>query len=70
MVLIAISATYKYNIVDRNTGLPLGQHPLVTTAKKAFKQLKPPMHRYQGAYNVSIIMRYLEGLEQNETLML
>ena len=35
VVLTACSAISKYHVVDKNSGTPIGQHPLVTTAKKA-----------------------------------
>ena len=46
----------------------LGNHPLVSTAKKAFEQLKPPIPRYHGTYDVTIVLRFIENLGQNETL--
>ena len=64
----AVSAISKYHIVDSNTGLTIGNHPLVTTAKKAFWQLKPPIPRYHGTYDINIVLRYIESLGQNETL--
>ena len=64
----AVSAISKYHIVDANTGLTMGQHPLVSTAKKAFWQLKPPIPKYHGTYDVNIVLRYIENLGQNETL--
>ena len=36
VVLTAISAISKYHVVDKNTGTPIGQHSLVSVAKKAF----------------------------------
>ena len=36
VVRTAISATSKYHIIDKETGNTIGQHPLVTTYKKAF----------------------------------
>ena len=64
----AVSAISKYHIADPNTGLNVGHHPLVSTAKKAFWQLKPPIPRYHGTYDVNIVLRYIENLGQNETL--
>ena len=68
VVLTAILAISKYHIVDKNTGTPIGQHPLVTTAKKAFWQLRPPIPRYHGTYNVTIVLRLIESLGENKTL--
>ena len=68
--MMAILAISKYHIVDKNTGNTIGQHPLVSTAKKAFWQLKPPIPRYHGTYDISIILRFIESLGENETLTL
>ena len=65
MVLSAIS---KYHIIDASTGLTIGKHLLVSTAKKAFWQLKPLIPCYHGTYDVTIILRYIESLGQNEDL--
>ena len=64
----AVSTISKYHIVDQNTGLTTGKHPLVSTAKKAFWQLKPPIPKYPGTYDVNIVLRYIEKMGQNETL--
>ena len=48
----------------------VGQHPLVIIAKKAFGQLKLPIPRYHGTYNISIILRFIESLGKNKTLTL
>ena len=66
----AVSAISKYHIVDPNTGLTTGKHPLVSTAKKAFWQLKPPIPKYPGTYDINIVLRYIEKMGQNETLTL
>ncbi len=58
MVLTAISAISKYHVVDKNTGTPVGQHSLVTMAKKAFWQQRPPIPKYHATYKVSVILRY------------
>ena len=55
-------------MTDKDTGIPVGQHSLVVTAKKAFWQLKPPIPRYHATYNVSVILRYIESLGENENL--
>ena len=70
VVMTAILAISKYHIIDKNTGNTIGQHPLVITAKKAFWQLKPLIPRYHGTYDISIILRFIESLGQNETLTL
>ena len=65
-----MSAISKYHIIDASTGLSIGKHPLVTTAKKAFWQLRPPIPRYRGTYDVTIVLRYIESLGQNADLTL
>ena len=70
VVLTAISAIGKYHVVDENTGTPISQHSLVSMAKKAFWQQRPPIPRYHGTYNVTIILRFIESLGENETLTL
>ena len=69
-MLTAISAISNYHIVDRNTGTQVGQHPLVTTAKKAFWQPKPLIPRYHGTYNITAVLRFIESMGENETLTL
>ena len=46
------------------------QHPLVKTAKKAFRQLRHPIPIYHGTYNINVVLRFIENLEQNENLTL
>ena len=70
MVLTAISAITKYHIVDKNTGNSIGQHPLVSTANRAFWQLRPPIPRYHGTYDINIKLRFIDDLGENETLTL
>ena len=70
VVKIAISAISKYHIINVSTGNTIGQHPLVTSTKKAFWQLKPPIPRYHRTYDISIILRFIENLGQNGTLSL
>ena len=70
MLNTSISAISKYHIVDLNTGNTIGNHPLVSIAKKAFWQMKPPIPRYHGTYDVTIVLRFIENLGQNETLTL
>ena len=64
----SLSAISKYHIIDASTGLSIGKHPLVSTAKKAFWQLRPPIPHYHGTYDVTIVLRYIESLGQNENL--
>ena len=59
---------YFSKMTDKDTGISVGQHSLVITAKKAFWQLKPPIPRYHATYNVSVVLRYIESLGENENL--
>ena len=68
MVLNTCSAISKYHIVDKITGTPIGQHPLVTSSKKDFWQQRPPIPQYHGTYNVTMVLRFLQSLGENETL--
>ena len=65
---MAVSAISKYHVVDKDTGIPVGQHSLVIMAKKAFWQQKPPIPRYHATYDTSVILRYIDSLGENETL--
>ena len=60
----------KYHVVDKDSGTPIGQHSLVSMAKKAFWQQRPPIPRYHATYDVSVILRHIENLGQNESLTL
>ena len=64
------SAISKYHVVDKDTGIPIGQHSLVSMAKKAFWQQRPPIPRYCATYDVTVILRHIENLGENETLTL
>ena len=70
LVFMAVSAISKYYVVDNITGTPIGQHPLVTIAKKAFRKQRPPIPRYHGTYNINIVLSFIENMRQNETLTL
>ena len=69
MVLMAFSAISKYHVVDKNTGTPISQHSLVSMAKKAFWQQRPPLPRYHGTYDVTIVLRFIESLGEIEMLL-
>ena len=43
MVKNSLSAISKYHIVDASTGLTIGKHPLVSTAKKAIMTSDSPL---------------------------
>ena len=70
VVRTAISAISEYHLINANIGITIGQHPLVTTAMKAFWQLKPLIPRYHGTYDINIVLRFIENMGQNETLTL
>ncbi len=70
MVCTAVSAISKYHVVDKDSGTPIGQHSLVSMAKKAFWQQRPPIPRYRATYNITVILRHIENLGQNESLTL
>ena len=59
MVNTAVSAISKYHVVDKDTGIPIGQHSLVSMAKKAFWQQRPPIPRYHATYNISVVLRHI-----------
>ena len=64
-----ISAISKYHITG-DSGLTMGCHPLVRRARKAFWQNNPPLPRYRGTWDVKIILRFIEGLGENDSLSL
>ena len=70
VVKMAMSAISKYHIVDKENSNTIGQHSLVSMAKKAFWQQTPPIPRYCATYDVSVMLRHIENLGQNETLTL
>ena len=61
-------AISKSHIIDANTGITIGQHPLVKTTKKAFWQIKPPIPRSHGTYYINTVLRFIENFGQNEIL--
>ena len=64
------SAISKYHIVVKDTSIPIGQHSLGFMAKKVFWQQRPPIPRYRATYDVSVVLRHIENLGQNESLTL
>ena len=65
----SVSAVSKYHITGE-AGVTIGKHPLVTRAKKAFWQLKPPLPKYRGTWDVKIVLRFIESLGENDSLTL
>ena len=70
MIVSAIAAVRKYQILDKDSGVNIGRHPLVTTAKKALWQQRPPLPKYHSTYDVEIITRLIENLGEKEALSL
>ena len=64
-----LSAIRKYHITDGNTGFTKDKHHMVSKAKKAFWQLRP-LPKYQGTYDVQILLRCIENLVENNSLIL
>ena len=58
----AITTVSKYHIPDKDSGVNVGRHPLVSTAKKAFWQLRLPLPKYHGTYHMKIVLRFIENL--------
>ena len=59
----AVSVTH-----DREEGVPLGQHPLVTRIMKGIHNARPPRPRYAETWDVGKVVSHLKGLGQNEDL--
>ena len=51
-------------------GTSLGQHPLVSRLLRGIFQSKPPSSRYSEAWDVSVVLHYLQGLSPVGTLKL
>lgn len=51
-------------------GLSIGQHPLVTRLLKGVFQTRPPLPRYQGTWDVGLVLRYINSdiLDNNTNL--
>lgn len=50
--------------------IPLGKHPDIARFVKGVFQLKPSLPRYQGTWDVSIVLDYLETLYPHQNLSL
>ena len=70
MVNTVCSAISKYHVVDKDTGIPIGQHSLVSIAKKAFWQQRPLIPKYRMTYDTTVVLRHRENLGENEILTL
>lgn len=51
-------------------GLSIGQHPLVTRLLKGVFQTRPPLPRYQGTWDVGLVLHYINSdiLDNNTNL--
>ena len=70
MMASAIAKVSKYLISDQNSGINVGRHPLVAAAKKAFWQHRLPLLRYCGNYDIRIIFKFIENLDENKSMFL
>ena len=70
MVNTVCSVISKYYVVDKDTSTPIGQLSLVTMAKKAFWQQRPPIPRYCCTYDITVILKHIKRLGENEMLTL
>ena len=70
VVNTVFSAISKYYRLDKDTSIPIGQHSLVSIAKKAFWQQRPPIPRYCGTYDVTVILKHIKRMGENKTLTL
>ena len=70
MVNTAVSAISKYHVVDKDTGITIGQHSLVSMAKKAFWQQRPPLSQYYGTNNVKIVFSFRGKICKDKALSL
>ena len=65
-----IATVSKYHIPDKDSGVNIGRHPLVTTAKKAFWKQRTPLPEYHGTYDISLVSGFRENIGENENLTL
>jgi hypothetical protein len=52
------------------SGIPMGQHPLVSRAVKSVFRLRPPLPKYTTCYDVSKVLDYLVNLPADNELSL
>ena len=55
-----------YHNTDDHTGLTVGKHPLVLNAQKYFWQLRPLLPEYCGTYDVKLVPRLIENLDERK----
>ena len=51
-------------------GLPMGQHPLVSRLLRGVYNIRPPQPRYSTTWDVDVVIKYLQSLGENDTLLL
>ena len=55
---------------DHIEGNPIGRHPLVSRLLKGVYNSCPPQPRYSATWDVDVVIRYLQSMGDNETLLL
>ena len=72
---------YQYNSVnayrsaissvhEKVEGVVIGQHPIITRLLKGIYNVRPPLPRYNGTWNVQTALNYLESLGETKNLTL
>ena len=51
-------------------GLPMSQHPLVSRLLRGIYNIRPPQPRYSTTWDVDVVIKYLQSLGENDTLLL
>ena len=49
-------------------GRPIGEHPLIVRLLKGMFNVRPPVPRYNGTWDVNIVLKFLENLHPLETV--
>ena len=49
-------------------GRPIGEHPLIVRLLKGMFNMRPPVPRYNGTWDVNIVLKFLENWHPLETL--
>ena len=55
---------------EKVEGVVLGQHPIITRLLKGIYNVRPPLPRYNGTWNVQTALNYLESLGETKNLTL
>ncbi|KZS13077.1 Uncharacterized protein APZ42_021816 [Daphnia magna] len=56
--------------LDRIDGFDVGKHPLIVKLMKGIFHFNPPQPKYNGFWDVGVVLSYLESLGPNESLEL